>query len=197
MNHPDLVRNHILENWVFPNAAARNATGLYGTNDIGKIAYQQDTATYWRLTGITPSWASITPGTMRVMSTPVNPTAITSTSGAHLGLALAFTPVRTGNVLIVITGTVANNTASAGSKIELHYGGGAPPAFNAAPAGSAIGKAINPTNNAGTAALRMPFTVTALASSLGIGVAYWADLVLTATAGSINIYDLTTVIIET
>ena len=43
----------------------------------------------------------------------------------------------------------------------------------------------------------MPFTVTALASSLGIGVAYWADLVLTATAGSINIYDLTTVIIET
>ncbi len=62
MIHSSLTLNHILENWVFANAAARVAAGSYVTADIGKVAYQTDTGQYWRLTATTPTWALIDKG---------------------------------------------------------------------------------------------------------------------------------------
>lgn len=197
MNHADLIRNHILENWVFPNAAARNGAGAYQTYDLGKIAYQVDNGTYWRLTATTPSWASLNPATNTVMSTPVNPTGITSTSGVMLGLAVAFMPTRTGRMFLVITGSMSNSGASNGAKVELRYGGSTPPTFNSAPAGSTVGKAVNLINNAGTAALRVPFAVQGILTGAGVGVTYWIDILATAvTAGTVNVFDLAVTAIE-
>ena len=196
MNHGDLIRNHIVENWIFPNETARKAvTGLYANNDIGKIAYQQDNGTYWRLTAITPTWASITPATMTVASTPTNPGAITSTSGVMAGLGVAFTPVRTGRILVMIEGSVANSSASVGSKLELRFGSSTPPVFNSSPTGSIVGKAVNMANNASTAGLRVPFALTGVITGAGISVALWADLCVTATGGTITINDLSVVVI--
>lgn len=197
MNHGDLIRNHILENWIFPNEIARKATtGLYDTHDIGKVAFQQDSGTYWRLIATTPAWQSITPATMTVTATPTNPGAITSTSGVMAGIATAFTPVRTGRVLIILSGSVSNTLASVNSKLELRFGGSTPPVFNSAPTGSIVGKAVNMANNASTAALRLPFALTGVITNAGIGTAYWTDLCLTVTGGTVNIYDLSVVVIE-
>lgn len=61
MIHSNSVRNHKIENWTYANAAARtSATGLLSA-DIGKLAYQSDNGTYWRLTATTPTWAAVQP----------------------------------------------------------------------------------------------------------------------------------------
>lgn len=67
--HSLLTANHKIENWTFANMAARTAAGVYvPVNDIGKIAYQSDEGSYWRLTLITivgggptytPTWAGL------------------------------------------------------------------------------------------------------------------------------------------
>lgn len=196
MNHGDLIRNHIIENWIFPNETARKAPGAYDPIDIGKIGYQQDSGTYWRLLTTTPTWASINPATMTIAATPTNPAGITSTSGVMAGLGVAFIPVRTGRILVFNTGSVANSLASAGSKIELRYGGSTAPVFNATPTGSIVGKAVNSVNNASTAGVRAPYALTGVITNAGIGVGYWIDLCVTATGGTITINDLSVVIIE-
>jgi hypothetical protein len=44
--------------WTYPNAAARTGATGFVAGDIGKIAYQSDTSTFWRLTATTPTWVS-------------------------------------------------------------------------------------------------------------------------------------------
>jgi hypothetical protein len=60
MKHKDLQQIHRMENWVYPNEAARTgATGLLA-EDIGKVAYQTDSETYWRLKNHSPvTWGAI------------------------------------------------------------------------------------------------------------------------------------------
>jgi hypothetical protein len=54
--HSQSTANHILESWTYANAAARTgATGFVAT-DVGRIAYQSDNGSYWRLTATTPTW---------------------------------------------------------------------------------------------------------------------------------------------
>lgn len=196
MNHGDLIRNHILENWIFPNETARRAAGTYDNVDIGKIAYQQDNGTYWRLSNTTPTWVSITPATMTVASTPTNPGSITSTSGVMAGLAVAFIPGRTGRILMMVTGSVANSLASVGTKIELRFGGATAPGFGTTPTGSIVGKATNMVNNTTTLGARIPFSLVGVIVSAGVGVGYWGDLCVTVTGGTATINDLSVVIIE-
>lgn len=57
--HSTLTKNHRLENWVYANEAARLAASGLVSGDVGKIAFQTDTSTYWRLTATTPTWALI------------------------------------------------------------------------------------------------------------------------------------------
>lgn len=57
--HQDQTANHIIESWVYPNAAARTGATGFVTADIGRIAYQSDTGGYWRLASTAPTWASL------------------------------------------------------------------------------------------------------------------------------------------
>ena len=50
---------HRLENWVYANAALRNAATGFVIGDIGKVAFQQSDNTYWRLIATTPTWIQI------------------------------------------------------------------------------------------------------------------------------------------
>jgi len=82
--HSTLVKNHIIENWSFANATARKANGLYNTapnTDVGKIAYQQDDGSYWRLTGIANPGAAATPTWAALGSSPVDSTRVLVLSG--------------------------------------------------------------------------------------------------------------------
>lgn len=56
MIHSNSVKNHKIENWTYANAAARTGATGFTSADIGKLAYQTDQKSYWRLTATTPTW---------------------------------------------------------------------------------------------------------------------------------------------
>ena len=51
--------NRPLAHWTYATAAARTGDTGFFNQDIGKIAYQTDTNTYWVLTATTPAWAVV------------------------------------------------------------------------------------------------------------------------------------------
>lgn len=62
MFHRNSTLNHKIENWTYANAAARTAATGFVTGDIGKLAFQTDNVTYWRLTAVTPTWVQALAG---------------------------------------------------------------------------------------------------------------------------------------
>jgi hypothetical protein len=86
--HSKQTKIHVIENWSFANATARLANGLYiNPDDLGKIGYQQDSFTYWRLILITnpgaaatPTWQAVGGGGSNLVE---NGLAITSLSGVE------------------------------------------------------------------------------------------------------------------
>jgi hypothetical protein len=50
---------HRLANWEYATAAARLAATGFTADDVGKIAKQIDSGTFWELTAVTPTWAQI------------------------------------------------------------------------------------------------------------------------------------------
>jgi hypothetical protein len=61
--HSEQTTNHRIESWSYANAAARTGASGFTSGDVGRVAYQQDTGEYWRLTATTPTWALIGGGT--------------------------------------------------------------------------------------------------------------------------------------
>lgn len=59
MLHSNSVKNHKIENWTYANASARTSATGFVSADVGKVAYQSDNGSYWRLTAITPTWVSL------------------------------------------------------------------------------------------------------------------------------------------
>lgn len=57
--HSNQVLNHKIENYTYANAAAHTSASGFVTADLGKIAYQSDDGSYWRLTATTPTWAAL------------------------------------------------------------------------------------------------------------------------------------------
>ncbi|SRR6266404_4677824 len=92
--HSTLTKNHIIENWSFPNAAARIANGTYviaPNTDLGKIAYQQDNGTYHRLVGIanpgagaTPTWTPVGGSGVSQIENGLNITSLSGAEGTSL-----------------------------------------------------------------------------------------------------------------
>lgn len=197
MRHQDLTRNHIIESWVYANAASRLAGGPFVAADVGRIAYQSDTKQYWRLTATTPTWQPLEPVIVNAQSTPANPTGTANTTGVMMGLGALFTPVKSGSVMVMITGSLTNNTASDGAKGQIRYGTGAAPANGAALTGTAVGNQPRALNNASTAALVTPVAFIAIITGLTLGTQYWFDIGLAAiTGGTATLTDVTVDVIE-
>lgn len=201
MRHQDCLQNHILESFVYANAAARTAASGFLAADIGRIAYQTDKGQYWRLISNSPvTWQLLTGATAGVNATqslPANPTGTGATGGVMMGCAVTFTPLLTGTVRVTVSGSMANSAASSGAKPALRYGIGTPPPNASGPVGSSAGNAPQIANNANTAGLRAPFFLDAIVSGLTIGTTYWFDLILSAvTGGTANLYDLSFSVVE-
>ena len=134
---------------------------------------------------------------------PANPTGTTSLTGVMMGLGSAFkiTPVRSGTVLIILQGSLNNNTTAVGdgALINIRYGTGTAPANGAAATGTNPGNTIafqQSTANAQGAADN-PFTLHGLATGLTLNTAIWIDAALAAiTAGTASITRLVTTVIE-
>src|SRR6266851_3706818 len=102
------------------------------------------------------------------------PAGTTSTTGLMMGLAGAITPAHSGNVLLIVSGTLTNGTTSDGASLQIRYGTGT------APTGTAVGNNIA-DNNPVTS--KIPFSVQAVVTGLTVGTAYWVDVGLAAVTG--------------
>ena len=73
--HSQQTANHRLESWVYADAATREAATGFAAADLGQIAYQADTGSYWRLTAVTPTWAAVAGATaeLAVVTTVASP----------------------------------------------------------------------------------------------------------------------------
>lgn len=123
------------------------------------------------------------------------PTAPASTTAFTMqGLGVSITPIRTGVLLITISGTALAATVTAGDGIaaQISYGTGAAPVNGATLTGTQIGAVqenANPTTVI-AADVRVPFAVQAVVTGLALGTAYWIDLAAkslgTASSGSLS-----------
>ena len=128
-----------------------------------------------------------------------SPTPPASTSAYSMqGLAGAVTPLRTGNVLIVISGTIVAPTGTAvddGIAYYISYGEGAAPTNGSPLTGTRVGGMQTYTSASAPAAasdVNVPFSLSAVVPGLTIGIPYWIDVaaesITTASAmGLINV----------
>lgn len=128
---------------------------------------------------------------------PADPTGTASTVGVMMGIGtnMSITPLQTGRIHLVISGTVFNNTIGSTTTVTPRYGTGTAPANAAALAGTA---ASNPVRMvASTVAGKVPFSVTAVVTGLTLGTAYWIDLALAIVVASTGtVTDITATAIE-
>ena len=128
-------------------------------------------------------------------STPANPTVITSVKMA--GLAGAITPLQTGRIFVVISGTMFGTSANATTTNTLAYGTGTAPANQAASTGTVAGGiATMVTSVTDGANQKTPFVIHAIITGLTVGTAYWLDLQSASSAGNSTLSDIAITAIE-
>jgi hypothetical protein len=130
-----------------------------------------------------------------VQSTPSNPGSTTSAGTLVMaGLAIAFTPVKSGKCHVIATMTCQNNTLLDGTGALLKYGTGTAPVNGAAVTGTSIGIQLNATS--ATANALVPLTLQGYVS-LTPSTVYWLDLAFDAiTGGTAAITGITVIITE-
>lgn len=123
-------------------------------------------------------------------SSPADPTGTTDATGKMMGLAVSLTPVSTGRVMIVISGTIANASGIAdGANVQLRTGTGTAPANGDALTGTVAGGLVKYVS--ATTAEKAPFSVNAIVTGLTLATARWIDLGLAAvTGGTATVKDL-------
>jgi hypothetical protein len=127
-------------------------------------------------------------------TTSANPSGTTSTSSYKMmGLAGTITPVVTGRMLIIISGSVTNSSNADGAMVQIRYGTGAAPINGAAATGNVAGS-VEELINPSSATVTVPFSCTAIITGGILNNAYWLDLGVaaltggTATVSSVTIY---------
>jgi len=135
------------------------------------------------LTSNGTTWQSTAPASSSgatAQSTPADPTGTGSPTQVMMGLAGSITPVKSGKVLVVISGALNHSAGGTQTTIQIRYGTGSAPANGAAATGTTAGAALVTANaNGGTP---QSFVVNAVLSGLTLSTAHWLDLGL-ATAG--------------
>jgi hypothetical protein len=128
-------------------------------------------------------------------SAPANPVGTASGAGVMMGLAVLFTPRRTGKLKITVTGTGANSVATDGFTIQLRTGTGGAPGNGVAAAGTVAGANLQGTS--ATAAALVPIALDRIVSGLTVGIQIWIDLLLAAiTGGTATLTNLDVVVQE-
>ena len=117
-----------------------------------------------------------------------SPTGTTNTGGVMMGLAYGITPLRSGKVLLIVAGSIRNNTAGNGTSVGIRYGTGTAPGNGVALTGTFV---VLLTGFSDTANSQLPFTAIGLATGLTLGTPIWFDLsvavVGTGTASALNV----------
>lgn len=128
-------------------------------------------------------------------TSPGDPTGTTSATAVMMGLAGSLTPLLTGRILVLLSGTIANATAIAdGGTVQIRFGTGAAPANGDAVTGTLIAAQ---DYVAATTAQKSPFGLHGVISGLTLGTAYWIDAALLAiTSGTATIKKASLTLLE-
>jgi hypothetical protein len=113
-----------------------------------------------------------------LQTTSASPSGTTSTGGVMAGLGGTITPTATGKILVTISGSLFNNSASGGASCAIRYGTGTVPANGAVLTGTQIGGSAS--RGIIAANERMPFSLSAVITGLALGTQVWLDLNQTA-----------------
>jgi hypothetical protein len=180
MRHQDLIINHRLESWVYPDTASRLGATGFVSGDIGRIAYQSDKGDYYRLLSTTPTWARLAPALFASRQTAQASPAATAavTPGILLGLNAALTPTATGKVLATACGTLVTSDVAKAPAAQLRFGTGTAPAYGVVGStGTLVGGVAIVSG-----ALGAPFSISGLVLNAVLGTQLWFDLQIYATA---------------
>jgi len=180
-----------------PNTADAQTQGNY-KDGFPLLYFATDTGALSIWNPLTQAWAGGPGSAVPTLKTVAAPVAPASTSVYKMqGLAATFTPMASGTARITVSGTITSSTVTAGDGINLQisYGTGSAPANAATLAGTQVGPIVtykNPTTVT-AADVAVPFSVTAIATGLVAGTAYWVDLAAesVATASSCAITAVT------
>ena len=132
-------------------------------------------------------------------STPADPSTTVSTTGVMMGIIGSITPVRSGKVLIIISGDIDNDTIGNGAQVRIRYGTGSAPLNGGVLTGTTAGalqKFVNP-NLSRLLPGRSPFSANAIVTNLALNTAYWIDMELVAiTGGTARVRDVSISVVE-
>lgn len=127
-------------------------------------------------------------------ATPSDPALTASTTGVMMGLTVAITPVRSGKLLILVSGDCTDSVISDGCSMQIRFGTGTAPVNGAALTGTAAGSVVKANDAA--AAGRTPFNLNAIVTGT-LNVANWVDISLAAiTGGNANVFDISVSLVE-
>lgn len=119
------------------------------------------------------------------LTTPADPTGILGATSLMLGLAVTYTPIRTGRIRIRVTGNITDDTTADLGTWILRYGTGTAPANQAASTGTAV--TPSRTWTALTGMTSVPFAQNTQISGLTVGTTYWIDYAAAATGAGATV----------
>lgn len=118
------------------------------------------------------------------MFTPADPPATGSPWYVCAGLTIAFTPQNNQRAVIVLDGTISNDTVDGVTVVQLVWGAGSPPIAGeqiTSTDGTMIGTSI--PFSAPTADAFTPVTLTGLMDNMTPQTAYWVDAAIASQSG--------------
>ena len=135
----------------------------------------------------TMSWAT-PPGIVQTASaSALSPTGSSTTEKMMgMGSSFTYTPTVSPNVLIMMTGTLTNNTGDDGTTVQMRWGTGTAPSNQATLVGTAVGAKLTAqatTSGSGGTIPKMPFCCTAVLTGLTLNTAIWIDASVAAITG--------------
>ena len=126
---------------------------------------------------------------------PTDPTTTTSMIGVMMGLSQSITPVRSGKILIIISGDIDSDMSGAGSQVQIRFGTGTAPINNDSLTGTPIGGLVKFIQN--NDVQRHPWGLNAIVSELTLNTPVWVDISLAAiTGGNARVRDISVSIVE-
>jgi len=132
----------------------------------------------------------LTSANVTSQSTPSDPTGTTNTTGVMMGLAGSITPQGSGKIMVIISGSMVQNTNTDGGKVQIRYGTGSAPANADALTGTTAGNIVS-LNMTTAASARIGWSCNAIITGLTPATAYWLDVSLAAvTGGTASVKDI-------
>lgn len=116
-----------------------------------------------------------------LQETPADPLATVSADGVMMGLSAEITPIRSGRVMITVSGDTDSSVDGGSCQMAIRIGTGVAPVNGAALAGVQHGSA--PVHSSDQSTERSPFTCNAVVTGLALNTPVWVDLALAAGGG--------------